>query len=112
MTKELKNFIAGEWRASGHTFEKRSPFDGTLVAMVHEANEDMVNDAVIAGHDISIGGQSKLWGALPIKERLAIIHDFADKLLARVDDLVEADVADTGRSYWQARTFDLSLIHI
>ena len=58
MTKELKNFIAGEWRASGHTFEKRSPFDGTLVAMVHEANEDMVNDAVIAGHDISIGSQS------------------------------------------------------
>ena len=106
MTKELKNFIAGEWRASGHTFEKRSPFDGTLVAMVHEANEDMVNDAVTAGHDISIGSQSKLWGALPIKERLAIIHDFADKLLARVDDLVEADVADTGRSYWQARTFD------
>ena len=63
--------------------KRRSPFDGTLVAMVHEANEDMVSDAVTAGHDISIGSQSKLWGALPIKERLAIIHDFADKLLAR-----------------------------
>ena len=33
-------------------------------------------------------------------------YDFADKLLGRVDDLIAADMADTGRSYWQASTFD------
>ena len=106
MTKELKNFVAGEWRTSDQTFEKRSPFDGSLVVSVHEASEAMVNDAVLAGREVSIGAKSGSWGALPMKERLAIIHDFADKLLRRVDDLVEADVADTGRSYWQANTFD------
>jgi len=32
MTEELKNFITEEWKASGETFEKHSPFDGSLVA--------------------------------------------------------------------------------
>ena len=41
-----------------------------------------------------------------MRQRLAAIYDFADKLLSRVDDLVAADMADTGRSYWQASTFD------
>ena len=65
MTKELKNFVAGEWRASDQTFEKRSPFDGSLVASVHEASEAMVNDAVLAGREVSIGAKSGSWGALP-----------------------------------------------
>ena len=76
------------------------------MATVSEATEDMVNEAVTRGHDVSIGSRSKAWGALPVKARLAIIHDFSDKLMVRVDDLIEAEVADTGRSYWQSRTFD------
>ena len=102
----LKNYIAGSWSESGQTFEKRSPFDGSLVATVHEATREQVDEAVTRGRDVSIGNRSSEWGRLPMKQRLAIIHDFADKLLLRVDDLVEADVADTGRSYWQASTFD------
>jgi len=104
--KELKNFIAGEWQSSGETFEKVSPFDGNLVAHVHEASQDMVDAAVMAGREVSIGDRSGEWGRMPMKQRLAIIHDFADKLLARVDDLITADMADTGRSRWQSKTFD------
>ena len=106
MTQDLKNYIAGHWTASEKTFEKRSPFDGSLVAMVHEATEAMVDEAVTRGRAVSVGPDANLWGGLPMKQRLAIIHDFADKLMGRVNDLVEADVADTGRSYWQASTFD------
>ena len=43
---------------------------------------------------------------MPMKQRLAIIKDFSAKLLGRVDDLIAADMADTGRSNWQATTFD------
>ncbi|MGE0237633.1 MAG: aldehyde dehydrogenase family protein [Parvibaculaceae bacterium] len=100
--KELKNYIAGEWRASGRTFEKRSPFDGSLVAIVHEADRDMVNDAVEAGRAAAFGD----WGRRPVRDRVRIIRDMSRKLHARLDDLIEADVADTGRSYWQARNFD------
>ena len=106
MTAELKNFIAGRWVVSEKLFEKRSPFDGSLVARVHEANADMVAEAVERGHEVSIGSNANAWGALPQKRRLSIIRDFAGKLMARIDDLVEAEVADTGRSYWQARNFD------
>lgn len=106
MTKEFRNFVAGQWVGSDNQFENISPFDGSLVSIVHEATEDMVAEAAFRGREISIGPKSHLWGGLPQKNRLAIIHDFAAKLMERVDDLVEAEVADTGRSYWQARNFD------
>ena len=106
MPKELKNFIAGEWMGSDKTFVKSSPFDGADVAVVHEATEAMVDQAVMMGHEVSIGRRSAIWGDMPMKQRLAIIRDFSAKLLGRVDDLIAADMADTGRSNWQAKTFD------
>ena len=53
MPKELKNFIAGEWMSSDKTFVKTSPFDGAEVAVVHEATEAMVDQAVMMGHEVS-----------------------------------------------------------
>ncbi len=106
LSKDLKNFIAGQWIGSDRTFDKVSPFDGTRVANVHEASATMVDEAVTRGRGVSIGSDAACWGRLPMKERLAVIHDLADNLMARVADLVEAEVADTGRSYWQASIFD------
>ena len=106
MTHELKNYIAGRWVGSDKVFDKTSPFDGSVVAHVHEAGADLVDEAVSKGHEIVLGKQANLWGNLPLKARVAGVHDLADKLMARVDDLVEAEVADTGRPYWQSRTFD------
>ncbi len=106
MSRELRNFVAGRWVGSGRTFDKTSPFDGARVAVVHEASADLVDEAVNCGHDVSIGSDASLWGDLPMRQRLAVIHDLADRLKARAGDLVEAEVADTGRSYWQASIFD------
>ena len=106
MSKELKNYVAGQWIGSGTTFDKVSPFDGTHVATVHEASATLVDEAVTRGHEVSVGGHASTWGDLPMKQRLAVIHDLADRLEARVEDLIEAEVADTGRSYWQASVFD------
>lgn len=106
MTNELKNLIAGKWVGSEKTFEKRSPYNGQVVATVHEATQEMVDEAVTKGREISVGARANEWGNVPLKQRIAIINDFSQKLLKRVDDLVEADVADTGRSYWQACNFD------
>lgn len=104
--RELHNLIAGQWQASDNTFVKTSPFNGQPVARVHEATEAMVDHAVRAAHEVSIGSRANEWGNLPMPQRLAIINDVADKLMLRVDDLVEAEVQDTGRSYWQACNFD------
>lgn len=106
MSKELKNYVAGRWIGSDTTFDKVSPFDGAHVATVHEASATLVEEAVTQGHEVSIGSNASIWGDLPMKQRLAVIHDLADRLEARVEDLVEAEVADTGRSYWQASVFD------
>lgn len=100
--KELKNFVAGEWQASDKTFEKHSPFDGSLVATVHEGTSEMVDRAVRRGREVAFG----VWGKTPINQRIAVLRDLSRRLMARVDDLVEAEVADTGRSYWQASNFD------
>ena len=106
MTKELGNDISGQWLGSEKFFEKRSPFDGSLMAKVHEANAEMDDKAVARGRKVSTGAHSGEWRAMPLKPLLAIIHDFANRLLARIADLVETDVEDTGRNYWQATTFD------
>lgn len=100
--KELRNYIAGQWQGSARTFEKRSPFDGSLVALVHEAEKPMIDTAVEAGRAASAG----VWGALPMGARVAMMRDLSTRLKARLEDLIEAEVADTGRSYWQARNFD------
>lgn len=100
--QELRNYIAGEWRESEVTWNKTSPFDGRIVARVHVADRPMIDDAVAAGRRMAFGD----WGAMSIRERVLIIRDMARKLAARVDDLVEADMADTGRSRWQASNFD------
>ncbi len=100
--KELRNYVAGQWLSTAHTFEKRSPFDGSLVAVVHEADRAMVDTAVEAGRAAALGP----WGSLSVGSRVAMLRDLSTRLKARVDDLIEAEVMDTGRPYWQARNFD------
>lgn len=100
--KELKNFVAGQWLESDRTFEKLSPFNGQPIAKVYEGSAEMVDMAVRRGREAVFGA----WGKTPIAQRIAVLRDLSQRLLARVDDLVEAEVADTGRSYWQARNFD------
>ncbi|WP_114966440.1 aldehyde dehydrogenase family protein [Alkalilacustris brevis] len=100
--KELHNFINGTWRSSTEVFDKSSPFDGRLVARVHVATDSMIDEAVMAGRRAVETG----WGRMPLRARAQILRDLSRALMARMDDLVEADMADTGRSLWQARNFD------
>jgi aminomuconate-semialdehyde/2-hydroxymuconate-6-semialdehyde dehydrogenase len=100
--RQLRNYVAGEWIASNERFEKRSPYDGSLLAMMHAATPEMLDRAADQGRAAARGE----WGKLTVAARVGILRDLSARLKARVDDLVEADVQDTGRSYWQARNFD------
>ena len=62
----------------------------------------MVDQAVMMGHEVSMGRQSAIWGDMPMKQRLAILGIFC-QAFGPVDDLIAADMADTGRSNWQAK---------
>ena len=94
--KEIKNLVNGSWHSSIKTWEKTSPFDGRVVARVHEADKALVDEAIAAGRKEAFGA----WGNMAMPQRVAIVRNMAQRLSARVDDLIEADMADTGRPYW------------
>lgn len=99
----IKNYIAGKFVSSDKQFENINPVDGSLVAMVAEADREMVNDAVRAGREALRGG----WGASSAEQRAALLHAVADGIEARFDDFVQAEIADTGKPVSQARTLDI-----
>ena len=46
MGRILRNFVAGEFVASGPTWDKIGPVDGAVIARVHEADAGLVDRAV------------------------------------------------------------------
>ena len=99
----LNNYIAGEFLTSKKQFEDINPVDGSLVAMVAEADREMVDKAVESGHE-ALAGE---WGAASAEQRAAILHAVADGIEKRFDDFVDAEIADTGKPVSQARTLDI-----
>ena len=100
----LRNFVGGSFVDGGSTFAKVSPVTGEQIFDVCEA------DAAHGGR----GGRGGAGGAatgrgarMTEQERAAVLRRVADELERRFDDLVAAEVADTGKSISQARTLDI-----
>ncbi len=77
-------FIGGEWVESGRLFDVRLPFDGTLVAQVHEADEALLERAIAAARE----------GAAAMAQ---LTNFERAELLMRVHDIVKRDLAEYGR---------------
>ncbi len=99
----LQNFVDGRFVSVGRTFDKRSPVTGELIIEVEEADEATVDAAVQAAR-AALGGP---WGAMTDAQRARVLHAVADGFVRRFDDLVAAEVADTGKTIHQARTLDI-----
>ena len=99
----IKNYIAGKFLSSDKQFKNTNPVDGSLVAMVAEADREMVDMAVQAGREALKGD----WGSSSAEDRAALLHAVADGIEKRFDDFVEAEIADTGKPVAQARTLDI-----
>ncbi|MEV4320539.1 2-hydroxymuconic semialdehyde dehydrogenase [Actinocrispum sp. NPDC049592] len=102
--KNIENFVAGRFVQTGKTFTKHSPVDGTVVGRVHEAGQQLVDAAVRAARAALDGP----WGASTVPERAGLLRRIADRIEARFEDLVKAEVADTGKPLTQARTLDVA----
>ncbi|WP_403020793.1 2-hydroxymuconic semialdehyde dehydrogenase [Salinibacterium sp. GXW1014] len=100
----LRNFVGGRFIETDSHFEKRSPVDGSLVAMVAEADRAAVDAAVQAGRAALNGA----WGRSTVPERAALLRRIADRIDARFDDLLAAEVADTGKPLHLAREVDIA----
>ncbi|RBQ14510.1 5-carboxymethyl-2-hydroxymuconate semialdehyde dehydrogenase [Spongiactinospora rosea] len=102
MSYQNGHFIGGEWIAEGATFANHDPVTGAEIGRIHEAGRETVDRAVTAARRAQPG-----WAALPVAERAAWLRRLADGMEARFDDLVAAEVADTGKDAVQARTLDI-----
>lgn len=101
---EIRNFVGGSFREGARTFDKVSPVDGSLVAKVHEADEATI-DAAVAAARRALDGP---WGRSSVPERADLLRRIAAVIEDRFDDLVAAEVADTGKPVAMARELDVA----
>ena len=103
--QQVMHFINGAYDAgtSGRTFENRSPIDGSLVSVVHEASKDDVDRAVRAARAALKGP----WGRLSLPERVEILYRVADGINRRFDEFLAAEIADTGKPRSLAAHIDI-----
>ena len=103
--RTIPNFIGGEFvqAASGKTFEKRSPLDNRVLAMVSEAGRAEVDAAVSAARAALHGP----WGSMTMAQRVDMLYAVANEIDRRFDDFLQAECADTGKPMSLARHIDI-----
>jgi aminomuconate-semialdehyde/2-hydroxymuconate-6-semialdehyde dehydrogenase len=102
--KQIRNYIDGAQIDGVATFDDVNPVDGTLVGLVHEADAALVDQAVVSARRALDGA----WGRTTVRERCELLRRIADRIEERFEDLVEAEVLDTGKTYAQARSLDVA----
>jgi len=103
--KAVLHFIDGKHTpgTSGRTFENRSPVDGSLISVVHEAGRAEVDAAVKAARAALRGP----WGRMTTEQRGALLHKVADGINARFEEFLAAECADTGKPRSLASHIDI-----
>jgi aminomuconate-semialdehyde/2-hydroxymuconate-6-semialdehyde dehydrogenase len=97
------NFINGQWVESERSFENRNPANNALIGTVSEAGRAEVDAAVRAARAALDGP----WGKMPTAKRAEMLHAVADRIMARFDEFVAAEIADTGKPYTLASHLDI-----
>ena len=101
--REQRNYVDGQFVATGKTFQNISPLTGRVLAEIHEADAALVDRAVKAARAALSGP----WGRMNIAERAQLLYRVADVIERRFEDFLAAEVADTGRPVEQARKLDV-----
>ena len=100
---KFQNFINGHWVTSGKHFENRNPANNTLIGLVSEAGAPEVDAAVKAAR-AALNGP---WGKMSTARRAELMYAVADGIMARFDEFVAAEIADTGKPYTLASHLDI-----
>ncbi|MGB8062805.1 MAG: 2-hydroxymuconic semialdehyde dehydrogenase [Candidatus Sulfotelmatobacter sp.] len=101
--KSIQNYIDGKFVRGGQEFADVNPADGSVIAQVTEANEELVDAAVRAARR-ALRGE---WGRWGVRERAARLNRVADAIEKRFDCFVAAEVADTGKPIALASKLDV-----
>ena len=103
MRAPLRNYVGGSWIETPQRFANIDPVDGSTVCEVCEADAAIVDRAVKAARAAVEGD----WGRMADTERMRLLRAVADRIEARFDDFLAAEIADTGKSLPQARGIDI-----
>jgi acyl-CoA reductase-like NAD-dependent aldehyde dehydrogenase len=95
---ELSPVVGGRQIATGETYEVRTPYDETLVAVVHRAGPREI-EAAIAGAVRAFETTRKL----PSWKRSAILAGIADRIEAAKDDFARTIALEAGKPIKTAR---------
>ncbi|MEB3238514.1 MAG: aldehyde dehydrogenase family protein [Candidatus Sericytochromatia bacterium] len=99
-----RHFIGGQWLdADGETRPLRNPTTGQVHGQLALGGEAEVAMAVQAARKALEGP----WGRMSTAARCDLLDRIADRLLERLEDLVAAEVGDTGKPAHEARSWEL-----
>jgi aminomuconate-semialdehyde/2-hydroxymuconate-6-semialdehyde dehydrogenase len=101
--KSILNHIDGQFVRGPRQFADINPADGSVIAQVTEADQELVDDAVRAARK-ALQGE---WGRAGIRDRAAHLHKIAEEIEKRFDCFVAAEVADTGKPISLASRLDV-----
>jgi aminomuconate-semialdehyde/2-hydroxymuconate-6-semialdehyde dehydrogenase len=101
--KLITSYIGGRFVDRGDLFEDVSPVDGAVIAQVAEADRGAVDDAVEAARAALKAG----WGRSPVQTRAGWLRRIADRMEARFDEFVRAEMGDTGKPLQLVRDLDV-----
>lgn len=100
---ERENFVGGAFVGGEHLRPLTSPVDGSVSTWVHDAGADLVDEAVVAARTALHGP----WGRTSAAARAEVLRTIADALDARADELLAAEMRDTGKPVSVASTVDV-----
>jgi len=101
--KQYRNYVNGRFVESARRFDDFNPADGRVIAQVHEADQALVDAAIVAGRRAVEGP----WGKMSVTERAAILYRLADEIDRRFADFLDAEMSDTGKPASLASTIDI-----
>jgi glyceraldehyde-3-phosphate dehydrogenase (NADP+) len=84
--------VRGERRETGETYEIKSPYDGSPVAVVHRATQDDVEEAIAAAVEAF-----EVTRHLPSWQREAILTAISQGIAARRQELAETIALEAGK---------------
>ncbi|RJO73759.1 2-hydroxymuconic semialdehyde dehydrogenase [Nocardia panacis] len=103
-TPLVRNFVDGDYRDGEELFDKFGPVEGHRTAIVAGAGRAVVDAAVSAARRALDGP----WGRTGAAERAAVLRRVAERIEARFDEFVAAEVRDTGKPIALARDLDIA----
>jgi len=103
--KKIRLFINGEFceASAGRTFDIFNPVSGQRCAQVSEAGAADVDRAVRSASAALKGP----WGSMALAERMDLLDGVADRIMARFDDFLAAEIEDTGKPVSLAGKIDI-----